>query len=226
MRDYHDKEWGTPLHDDQKLFEFLVLEGAQAGLSWSTILNKRPRYVEVFDQFDPNRVARYDERKVTALLEDAGIVRNRLKIRSAIRNAKAYLEVQREFDSFDAYLWPFVGGSPKVNHWRSLSEIPASTTESDALSKDLKKRGFNFVGSTICYAFMQAVGMVNDHEVGCYRYEECKLGRGRVQHSATLRAADEIAQSSTSTSRSSSSSSIVNGGPIVITSRARPLPPG
>jgi len=180
MRDYHDKEWGTPLHDDQKLFEFLVLEGAQAGLSWSTILNKRPRYVEVFDQFEPEKVARYGERKVAALLEDAGIVRNRLKIRSAIRNAKAYLEVQKEFGSFDAYLWQFVGGTPKVNRWRSLSEIPASTPESDALSKDLKKRGFNFVGTTICYAFMQAVGMVNDHEVGCYRYEECKLGSGRV----------------------------------------------
>ena len=178
MRDYHDQEWGTPLHDDRKLFEFLVLEGAQAGLSWSTILNKRPRYVQVFDQFEPEKVARYGERKVAALLEDAGIVRNRLKIRSAIRNAKAYLEVQRGFDSFDAYLWPFVGGATKVNRWQSLSEIPASTPESDALSKDLKKRGFNFVGTTICYALMQAVGMVNDHVVECYRYEECKLGWG------------------------------------------------
>ena len=172
MRDYHDLEWGTPLHDEHRLFEFLVLEGAQAGLSWSTVLNKRPRYVEVFDGFDPGKVAAYGDEKVATLLDDAGIVRNRLKIRSAIRNAGAFLEVQSEHGSFDAYVWGFVGGEPKVNCWQSLSELPASTPESDVLSKDLKKRGFNFVGTTICYAFMQAIGMVNDHTVGCFRYAE------------------------------------------------------
>ena len=171
---YHDEEWGMPLHDDQRLFEFLVLEGAQAGLSWSTILSKRTRYVEVFDEFEPRKVARYGEAKIAELLADAGIVRNRLKVNSAIRNAKAFLKVSKEFGTFDAYIWSFVGGSPKVNSWKSMSDVPASTPESDAMSKDLKRRGFNFVGTTICYAFMQATGMVNDHLVGCFRYKEVK----------------------------------------------------
>jgi len=177
MRDYHDLEWGTPLHDEHRLFEFLVLEGAQAGLSWSTVLNKRPRYVEVFDRFDPAKVAAYGDAKVASLLDDAGIIRNRLKIHSAIRNARAFLEIQAEHGSFDGYLWGFVGGEPKVNRRENLSELPASTAESDALSKDLKERGFNFVGTTICYAFMQAIGMVNDHEVGCFRYAELVGGK-------------------------------------------------
>ena len=172
MREYHDREWGVPLHDDRRLFEFLILEGAQAGLSWSTILNKRDRYREVFDGFDPVAVAGYGEEKVAALLADPGIVRNRLKVRSAIRNAKAFLAVAEELGSFDAYLWRFVDGSPKINAWPALRDIPASTPESDVLSRDLKQRGFNFVGSTICYAFMQAVGMVNDHTVDCFRYRE------------------------------------------------------
>ncbi|MDM8005770.1 MAG: DNA-3-methyladenine glycosylase I [Phycisphaerae bacterium] len=167
---YHDEEWGVPQHDDRKLFEFLVLEGAQAGLSWNTILAKRERYREVFDDFDPARVARYGSRKVASLLADAGIVRNRLKIASAIDNAKAFLAVQAEFGTFDAYIWSFVGGTPKVNRWKRMSDVPARTAESDAMSKDLKKRGFRFVGSTICYAFMQAVGMVNDHLATCFRY--------------------------------------------------------
>jgi DNA-3-methyladenine glycosylase I len=169
---YHDREWGVPLHDDRRLFEFLVLEGAQAGLSWITILRKRQRYREVFDAFDPQKVARYGERKVAALLADAGIVRNRLKIRAAIDNANAFLAVQREFGSFDAYLWGFVGGRPIVGRWKAMMEIPAKTAESDALSKDLRKRGFRFVGSTICYAYMQAVGMVNDHLRDCPRWRK------------------------------------------------------
>lgn len=169
---YHDAEWGVPLHDEHALFEFLVLEGAQAGLSWATILNKRQRYREVFDRFDPSRVACYDDEKVAALLADPGIVRNRLKVAAAINNARQFLKVQEEFGSFDAYLWRFVDGAPIVNHWRSMSEVPASTSLSDALSKDLNKRGFKFVGSTICYAFMQAVGMVNDHTVDCFRHSE------------------------------------------------------
>ena len=168
---YHDTEWGVPLHDDQALFEFLILEGAQAGLSWETILKKRDRYRAVFDQFDPHLVATYGERKVAALLADPGIVRNRLKIRAAVRNARAFLAVQEEFGSFDAYVWRFVDGRPKRNAWRALRDVPARTPESDALSKDLTRRGFGFVGSTICYAFMQAVGMVNDHLVGCFRYD-------------------------------------------------------
>ena len=172
MQDYHDLEWGVPLHDDRVLFEFLILEGAQAGLSWSTVLNKRTRYREVFDSFEPAVVALYGERKVEELLADAGIIRNRLKVRSAISNAKAYLDIVEENGNFDSYIWGFVGGAPKINHWRQLSEIPAKTTESDAMSRDLKRRGFNFVGSTICYAFMQAVGMVNDHTVDCFRYSE------------------------------------------------------
>jgi DNA-3-methyladenine glycosylase I len=166
---YHDEEWGVPVHDDRTLFEFLILEGAQAGLSWSTILNKRENYRRVFDRFDARRVAQYDARKVRALLSEPGIVRNKLKIASAIQNAKAFLRVQQEFGRFDAYVWQFVGGETKVNPWKVL-QIPARTPESDAMSKDLKRRGFNFVGSTICYAFMQAVGMVNDHARDCFRY--------------------------------------------------------
>jgi DNA-3-methyladenine glycosylase I len=169
---YHDQGWGVPIHDDRTLFEFLVLEGAQAGLSWSTILNKRPAYRAAFDQFNPSKVARYGEVKNTALLENAGIVRNRLKIRAAVQNARALLAVQKEFGSFDAYVWQFVGGQPIQNRWRRMKNVPARTTESDAMSKDLVKRGFTFVGSTICYAFMQATGMVNDHVVGCFRHKE------------------------------------------------------
>jgi len=169
---YHDEEWGVPIHDDRTLFEFLILEGAQAGLSWDTILKKRERYRKVFDNFDPKKVARYDSRKVKQLLADAGIVRNRLKIAAAIQNATAFLTVQKEFGSFDAYLWRFVGGKPKQNSWRPIKDVPTRTQESDALSKDLLKRGFKFVGSTICYAMMQAIGMVNDHAVDCFRRRE------------------------------------------------------
>ena len=169
---YHDEEWGVPVHDDRRLFEFLVLEGAQAGLSWSTVLRKRDGYRRAFDRFDPRKVARYDRRKIAALLADAGIVRNRAKIESAIKNAKAFLEVQEEFGSFDAYQWRFVGGRPLQSRRRALGEIPAHTAGSDAMSKDLKKRGFTFVGSTIIYAHMQAVGMVNDHVVDCFRHRE------------------------------------------------------
>lgn len=174
-RDYHDKEWGVPVHDDMKLFEFLVLEGAQAGLSWATILRKRENFRKAFDNFDPKKVARYDEGKVRNLLSNAGIIRNELKIRSAIMNARAFLDVQKEFGSFDSYVWQFVGGEPKRNRWKSMKEIPATTKESDAMSKDLIKRGFKFVGSTICYSHMQATGMVNDHVVYCFRYRE--IGR-------------------------------------------------
>ena len=170
MLAYHDEEWGTPLHDDRRLFEFLILEGAQAGLSWRTILNKRENYRRAFDRFDAKKIARYDARKKKLLLADAGIVRNRLKIESTIDNARAFLDVQDEFGSFDGYIWRFVDGEPIVNRFRALKEIPARTKESDAMSKDLKKRGFRFVGSTICYAFMQATGMVNDHAVDCFRY--------------------------------------------------------
>lgn len=169
---YHDEEWGVPVHDDRTLFEFLILEGAQAGLSWSTILNKRDNYRVAFDHFDPALVASYDEAKVAALLENPGIVRNRLKVNAAIKNARAFMAVQQEFGSFDAYIWRFVGGSPQQNAWQSLSQLPAETEESRAMSKDLKKRGFTFVGPTICYAFMQATGMVNDHIVTCFRYHE------------------------------------------------------
>jgi DNA-3-methyladenine glycosylase I len=169
---YHDREWGVPQHDDRILFEFLILEGAQAGLSWDTILQKRENYRAAFDGFDPKKVARYDLRKTQRLLGDKGIVRNRLKIASAIQNAKAFLAVQKEFVSFDRYIWQFVGGKPRVNTCRLGGKIPTSTPESDAISKDLKKRGFNFVGSTICYAFMQATGMVNDHAVECFRYRQ------------------------------------------------------
>jgi DNA-3-methyladenine glycosylase I len=169
---YHDTEWGVPLHDDKLLFEFLILEGAQAGLSWSTILNKRDNYRRAFDRFDPRKVARYDARKVKTLLADAGIVRNRLKIGAAIQNAKAFLALQKEFGTFDQYIWRFVGGKPIQNAWKSHKQIPARTPQSDAMSKDLLQRGFKFVGSTICYAFMQAVGMVNDHTQDCFRYKQ------------------------------------------------------
>ncbi|HEY3616301.1 MAG TPA: DNA-3-methyladenine glycosylase I [Candidatus Sulfotelmatobacter sp.] len=168
---YHDEEWGVPVHDDRTLFEFLILEGAQAGLSWTTILNKRDNYRRAFDRFDPKRVARYDRRKIARLLRDPGIVRNQLKIASAVANAKAFLEVQREFGSFDRYLWRFVDGKPRQPSLKSFQQVPARTADSDAISKDLKQRGFNFVGSTICYAFMQAVGMVNDHIMDCFRYQ-------------------------------------------------------
>jgi DNA-3-methyladenine glycosylase I len=174
---YHDQEWGVPVHDDRTLFEFLILEGAQAGLSWTTILNKRHNYGKAFAGFDPSRVAHFDRRKIQALLRDPGIVRNELKIASAIENAKAFIRVQKEFGSFDAYIWRFVEGTPRVHRVQSLKQVPARTAESDAISKDLKHRGFNFVGSTICYAFMQAVGMVNDHLVKCFRFQEVMLGR-------------------------------------------------
>lgn len=168
---YHDDEWGTPLHVDSKLFEFLILEGAQAGLSWSTILKKRENYRLAFDHFDAALIARYKTRKTAQLLKNEGIVRNKLKIASATRNANAFLEVQKQFGTFDTYIWQFVGGKTRKNRWKTLQEIPPTTPESDAMSKDLKKRGFNFVGSTICYAFMQAVGMVNDHTVDCFRHD-------------------------------------------------------
>ena len=174
---YHDRIWGVPLHHDHRLFAFLILEGAQAGLSWETILKKWQHYHEVFDDFDPAKVARYTARKKAALLRDPGIVRNRLKVESAVKNAKAFLAVQDEFGTFDAYVWEFVAGRPKVNRFRSLTGLPATTPESDALSKDLKRRGFNFVGPTICYAFMQAVGMVNDHEVHCFRHKPLSAKR-------------------------------------------------
>ena len=178
---YHDEEWGLPQHDDRILFEFLLLEGAQAGLSWDTILQKRENYRAAFDGFDPERIARYDRRKVQSLLRNPGIVRNRLKIASAIKNAKAFLIVQKEFGSFDRYIWQFTGRTFRVNAWRQTQRVPARTAESDAMSKALKKRGFNFVGSTICYAFMQAVGMVNDHQVECFRYAQVsRPGRRRA----------------------------------------------
>ena len=170
--EYHDTEWGVPNHDDRHLFEMLVLEGAQAGLSWSTVLNKRENYRKAFDRFDAEKMTGYSAKKVRDLLGNPGIIRNRLKINSAIQNAKAFLKVRDEFGTFDAYIWQFVGGAPKQNRWRTFKDIPARTAESDAMSKDLKKRGFNFVGSTICYAFMQAVGMVNDHPLTCFRHKE------------------------------------------------------
>ena len=169
---YHDEEWGVPVHDDRLLFEFLILEGAQAGLSWRTVLNKRKNYRKAFDNFDAEKIARYNAAKVATLLQDEGIIRNRLKIQSAILNAKAFLKVREEFGSFDAYLWRFVDGRPIINHPRSMGDVPAKTKISDAMSKDLLKRGFKFVGSTICYANMQAVGMVNDHWVTCFRHKE------------------------------------------------------
>ncbi|MGA1993755.1 MAG: DNA-3-methyladenine glycosylase I [Bryobacteraceae bacterium] len=169
---YHDTEWGVPLHDDRALFEFLILEGAQAGLSWSTILNKRENYRAAFDRFDAGKIARYRERRIASLLGNAGIVRNRLKVAAAVTNAQAFLAVRKEFGSFDAYLWRFVEGKPIRGAWRDMAEVPARTPVSDALSKDLAGRGFRFVGSTICYAFMQATGLVNDHLVSCFRYAE------------------------------------------------------
>jgi len=172
--DYHDNEWGVPVHDDRMLFEFLVLEGAQAGLSWETVLKKRENYRKAFNNFDPVKVSRYGDKKIETLLGNKGIIRNRLKIASAVNNAKRFLEVQKEFGTFDAYIWQFVNGKPITNRFKSMQEIPATTKESDAMSKDLKKRGFKFVGPTICYAHMQATGMVNDHVVGCFRYKEIK----------------------------------------------------
>jgi DNA-3-methyladenine glycosylase I len=173
---YHDKEWGVPQHRDRVLFEFLMLEGAQAGLSWDTILQKRKNYRAAFDRFDPERVARYNRRKIQSLLRNPGIVRNRLKVASAVQNAKAFLKIQEEFGSFDRYIWQFVDGKPRQNAWSAAQQLPASTPESDRMSNDLRQRGFNFVGSTICYAFMQAVGLVNDHWVDCFRYRQLRRG--------------------------------------------------
>jgi len=170
--DYHDKEWGVPLHDDQRLFEFLLLDGAQAGLSWLLILKKRESYRKAFHNFDARKMSRFDERKIESLMLDTGIIRNRLKIQSAIRNAKAFLQVKKEFGTFDRFIWQFTGGKTIRNSWKKLGEVPAKTAESDEMSKELRRRGFNFVGSTICYAFMQAAGMVNDHLVNCFRYKE------------------------------------------------------
>jgi DNA-3-methyladenine glycosylase I len=174
MLRYHDREWGVPVHDDRKHYEFLVLDGAQAGLSWRTILHKREAYRSAFADFDPAKVARFDGRKVRSLLADRGIVRNRLKVEGAIKNARAFLEVQAEFGRFDRYIWQFVGGRPRLNAWKGLKQVPALTPESDAMSKDLKRRGFTFVGSTICYAYMQAAGMVNDHVVDCFRHRQLR----------------------------------------------------
>jgi DNA-3-methyladenine glycosylase I len=172
MGEYHDREWGVPVHDDGKLFEMLILEGAQAGLSWLTVLKKRENFRRAFDGFDARTIARYGEKKIASLLADAGIIRNRRKIEAAVTNARGFLSVREEFESFDAYLWRFVGGRPIRNRWRTLGELPAKTAESEAMSKDLVKRGFKFVGPTICYAFMQAVGMVNDHTTGCFRHSQ------------------------------------------------------
>ena len=179
--EYHDREWGVPQHDDRILFELLILEGAQAGLSWSTILRKRENYRRAFDGFDPAKIARYRDGRVATLLADPGIVRNRLKVAAAIANARAFLEVQQEFGSFDAYIWQFVNGAPLRNTRRTMSEVPARTPEADAMSKDLQKRGFRFVGPTICYAFMQATGMVNDHLIGCFRHKEVGEERSKEE---------------------------------------------
>ena len=181
---YHDREWGVPVHDDRRFFEFLILEGAQAGLSWDTILKKRENYRRAFAHFNPKAVARFGGTKKAALMKNPGIVRNRLKIESAVTNARAFLAVQRDFGSFDRYIWRFVGGRPKQNRWRTLKQVPGSTPESDAMSRDLKRRGFRFVGSTISYAFMQATGMVNDHTVDCFRWRQiARLGRARPEQS-------------------------------------------
>jgi len=169
---YHDEEWGVPIHDDRLLFEFLILEGMQAGLSWATILNKRENFRKAFDNFDPKIIVRYDQKKLDALMQDSGIIRNRLKIQAAVQNAKAFLEVQAEFGTFDAYMWKFVDGKPIINCWKNIKELPAKTPLSDTISKDMLKRGFKFVGSTIIYSHMQATGMVNDHTADCYRYNE------------------------------------------------------
>ncbi|MFT5134561.1 MAG: DNA-3-methyladenine glycosylase I [Gammaproteobacteria bacterium] len=176
---YHDKEWGVPVHNDRKLFEFIILEGAQAGLSWITVLKKRQAYREAFDNFDYTKVAKYNERKVEQLLDNAGIIRNQLKIRSAIRNARAFIEIRKEFGTFNKYIWQFVNNKPIQNSWKSMKDLPATSPISDALSKDLKLHGFNFVGSTIIYAHMQATGMVNDHETSCFRYKEVKVLAGK-----------------------------------------------
>lgn len=170
---YHDREWGVPVHDDLKQFEFLILEGAQAGLSWSTVLNKREGYRKAFSNFDPVKVARFSEKKIETLIQNPSIIRNRLKIASAVNNARAFLAIQKEFGSFDTYIWAFVGGKPRQNRWKAMAEVPVTSPESDALSKDLKQRGFKFVGSTILYAHLQAAGLVNDHLVSCFRYREC-----------------------------------------------------
>ncbi|MEJ2615626.1 MAG: DNA-3-methyladenine glycosylase I [Ignavibacteriaceae bacterium] len=170
--DYHDNEWGVPVHNDRLLFEFLILEGAQAGLSWLTILKKRENYRKAFDNFDPEKIAKYSGKKVEKLLMNEGIIRNRMKINASVQNAKSFLKIRKEFGSFDKYIWQFVNGKPKINRWKNLKDVPPKTMESDLMSKDLKKRGFKFVGSTICYAFMQATGMVNDHTVKCFRYKE------------------------------------------------------
>ncbi len=180
MTEYHDKEWGVPVHDDRHLFEVLILDGAQAGLSWRTILNKRENYRKAFDNFDVKKVAKYDAKKVRKLLQDEGIVRNKLKIASAVRNAKVFMEIQKEFGSFDAYIWGFVNGKPIKNKWKSVSDLPAKTELSDTISKDLKNRGMNFVGSTIIYAVMQTIGMVNDHEIECFRHKGVLRQNGRV----------------------------------------------
>jgi len=175
MKEYHDNEWGTPLHNDRKLFEFLVLDAFQAGLSWKTILHKRRNFEKAFSGFDPVKIAKYSDKKIETLLQDTGIVRNRLKILATVTNAQRFLEVQKEFGSFDKYIWQFTGHKPIVNNWKHTGQVPAKTAESDAMSKDLQKRGFKFVGSTICYAFMQAAGMINDHMVGCPRHKAVQL---------------------------------------------------
>tara|TARA_B110000116_G_scaffold32136_1_gene24357 strand:+ start:2885 stop:3451 length:567 start_codon:yes stop_codon:yes gene_type:complete len=172
---YHDEEWGVPLHDDTRLFKFLILEGAQAGLSWETILKKREGYREAFDQFDAEKIAKYSDDKIESLLQNPNIIRNRLKVKSAVLNAQLFLEVQKEYGSFDTYIWQFIGGKTIQNRFKKISQLPANTLESDAMSKSLKKRGFKFIGTTICYAFMQATGMVNDHVVSCFRYKECAV---------------------------------------------------
>jgi DNA-3-methyladenine glycosylase I len=177
MMKYHDEEWGVPLHDDRKLFEFMLLDAFQAGLSWKTILNKRENFRKAFDNFDPQKIAKYNEEKYESLMADTGIVRNRAKIQATISNAKAFLIIQKEFGTFDKYIWSFVDHQPKMNSWKSLAELPAKTELSDLMSKDLTKRGFKFAGSTICYAFMQGAGMVNDHVVDCFRYEELNLNK-------------------------------------------------
>jgi len=183
---YHDNEWGVPIHDDRSLFEFLILEGAQAGLSWSTILKKREGYRKAFDDFDARKIAKYSKIDISRLLHDSGIIRNRLKIGATITNARAFLQLQKEAGSFDNYIWQFVHGKPIQNLWEKITDIPSNTTESDAMSKDLKRRGFKFVGTTICYAFMQAVGMVNDHVVDCFRYQELKNKAGQKESGSPI----------------------------------------
>ncbi len=186
-RSYHDNEWGVPIHDDRSLFEFLILEGAQAGLSWFTILMKRDGYRRAFNNFDARKISKYSEADITRLLHNSKIIRNRLKIEATVTNAKAFLQLQKEFESFDNYIWQFVNAKPIQNSWKKITDIPSSTPESDAMSKDLKKRGFKFVGTTICYAFMQAVGMVNDHVAGCFRYRELKNSQAHRAHAPDRR---------------------------------------